>query len=120
VNDVYRLGGIDRGNRGGLARLRTLRRELEREDPNLILLHAGDTLFPSMMSTRYNGEQMVAVLNLLDGREHAFDDRLFITFGNHEFEKRKLGDARILNDRVRESQFRWVRTNGKRRAVTAL
>ena len=26
VNDIYRIGGIDRGERGGLARLRTLRR----------------------------------------------------------------------------------------------
>lgn len=38
INDVYRIDGVDEGASGGIARVRSLRRELEREDPNLLLL----------------------------------------------------------------------------------
>src|SRR5712691_3648623 len=48
VNDVYRIEGVDGGQRGGLARLRSLRVELERTSPDLLFLHAGDLLFPSL------------------------------------------------------------------------
>src|SRR5688572_9892594 len=48
INDVYRIEGVDGGEAGGLARLRSLRAELEREHPDLLVLHAGDLLFPSL------------------------------------------------------------------------
>src|SRR5262249_29888779 len=48
VNDVYRIEGIEGGKRGGLARLRTVRAELERATPGgVLLLHGGDVIFPS-------------------------------------------------------------------------
>ena len=47
INDVYRIGGVERGRRGGLPRVRTLRRELEVKDRDLIVLHAGDVIYPS-------------------------------------------------------------------------
>src|SRR4030095_769268 len=58
-----------------------------------------------------NGQQMIDVLNTLDGDPKAFDERMFAVFGNHEFEKDKLKDAPLLADRVAESQFRWVNGN---------
>ncbi len=110
VNDVYRIGGVDEGARGGLARLAGLRRELESQYPELLVLHAGDFLFPSLLSRRYHGEQMVDALNALDAGP-GFDERLLVTFGNHEFDKTKLADAPLLDRRVEESQFRWLGSN---------
>lgn len=111
INDVYRIEGVEGGKAGGLSRVRALRTELEREHPDLLMLHAGDLLFPSFASRMYKGEQMVAVLNDLDGDPQADDPRMFVTFGNHEFEKPKLADAGVLAARVKESQFHWLGGN---------
>jgi len=111
VNDVYRVEGVDAGAHGGLARLRTLRADLEEEAPDLLVLHAGDFLFPSLLSSAYRGAQMVDVLNRLDGDPDGFDERLFVVFGNHEFDRDKAADAAMLDDRVEESEFFWLGTN---------
>ncbi|HEV8241788.1 MAG TPA: bifunctional metallophosphatase/5'-nucleotidase [Thermoanaerobaculia bacterium] len=111
INDVYRIEGVERGTVGGIARVRTLRQQLEREHPDLLVLHAGDLLFPSFLSRTFNGEQMVDVLNGLDGDETAFDPRMFVVFGNHEFELGFLNQAGVLDQRVEQSQFRWVNGN---------
>lgn len=113
VNDVYRIEGLEEGQVGGLARLRTLRKELEEKYPDLVTVHGGDLLFPSFASRMYNGEQMISVLNALDGLGAgiAFDDRMLVVLGNHEFEKTKLKDAGILDRRIEESQFRWLGGN---------
>jgi 2',3'-cyclic-nucleotide 2'-phosphodiesterase (5'-nucleotidase family) len=111
INDVYRIEGVDQGARGGMARLRTLRAELEAEHPDLLLLHAGDFLYPSFPSRMFRGAQMVDVLNLLDGDAAGFDRRMYVTFGNHEFDKGKLADAASLDLRVEESAFWWLGTN---------
>src|SRR6185295_14759582 len=110
INDVYRIEGVEGGKQGGLARVRTLRRELEREYPDLLVLHAGDLIYPSFASRMYNGEQMISVLDQLDGSDQR-DPRIFITFGNHEFDKRKQKDAGILAARIAQSQFTWLGGN---------
>lgn len=111
VNDVYRIEGVEGGQVGGLARLRSLRAELEEEHPDLLLLHGGDFLFPSFASRLYKGAQMVDVLNALDGNAGADDDRMIAVVGNHEFEDRKLADAARLDQRIEASQFRWLAGN---------
>ncbi len=111
VNDIYRIEGLDEGREGGLARLRSLRREIEQEHPDLLLLHAGDLLFPSMLSRLYRGEQMIDAMNLLDGSDGVFDSRLFVTFGNHEFDDGDLEDAKGLQSRIEQSDFDWLATN---------
>ncbi|MEM7052150.1 MAG: 5'-nucleotidase C-terminal domain-containing protein [Acidobacteriota bacterium] len=108
LHDVPRIAGVDAGQRGGLARLRTLRAELEQEHPGLLMLHAGNFLGPSLASRLFAGEQMVDVLNLLDGDGEAFDRRLFVTFGPRELE---LRDAAELDRRLEQSDFRWLATN---------
>lgn len=110
INDTYRIEGALSGQVGGFARVRTLRQELEREAPELLVLHAGDLFFPSLVSRVFKGEQMVDGLNRLDGSE-SFDPRLFLTFGNHEFDKDKCADAAIVQKRIAESQFTWVSSN---------
>lgn len=111
LNDVYRIEGLEEGRVGGLARVRSLRKALERDHPDLLVLHGGDFLFPSFASRMYNGEQMVAVLNALDGDAEAFDGRMLAVLGNHEFEKEKLQDAAVLDKRLAESRFRWLGGN---------
>ena len=54
---------------------------------------------------------MVSVLNLLDGDAAAFDSRMFVTLGNHEFDRGKLADAPMLRSRMEGSQFRWLNGN---------
>ena len=111
INDVYRIAGVENGSHGSFARLRSLRAELERDDPDLLILHAGDFLFPSLLSRWFLGKQMIDVMNLLDGDEDAFDRRMFVTFGNHEFDKEKAEDAAMLDLRIEESQFHWLGSN---------
>ena len=111
INDVYRIEGVNQGVNGGLARVRSLRVELEKENQKVLLLHGGDFLFPSLLSRQYNGKQMIDVLNLMDGRSNGFDDRMYVTFGTHEFDKDNEDEAEILNSRIAESQFPWVASN---------
>lgn len=111
ANDTYRIGGVDEGQVGGVPRLRTLRAELEREAPDLLVLHAGDLLFPSTLSRRFGGAQMIDLLNQLDGDAQGFDHRLWVTFGNHEFDRSRLHNAQDLQQRIRESGFNWLGTN---------
>jgi 2',3'-cyclic-nucleotide 2'-phosphodiesterase (5'-nucleotidase family) len=111
INDVYRIEGVEKGTVGGMARVRALRAELERQHPDLLMLHAGDFLFPSFASRMFEGEQMVAAMNALDGDTAAFDERFFVVFGNHEFDKNKTKNAAMLDRRIDESQFRWLGTN---------
>jgi 2',3'-cyclic-nucleotide 2'-phosphodiesterase (5'-nucleotidase family) len=118
INDVYRIEGVDGGTVGSIARVRTLRERLEREHPDLLVLHAGDLLFPSFLSRSFNGEQMIDVLNGLDGDPAGFDERMFAVFGNHEFDKDKLKDAALLDARVEQSQFGWVNGNVEFKAGT--
>ncbi|NPU91695.1 MAG: bifunctional metallophosphatase/5'-nucleotidase [Gammaproteobacteria bacterium] len=103
VNDTYRTDNF--------ATLRSLRTELEKSEGDVLVLHAGDFLFPSLLSQRYDGKQMIDVMNLLDGDADAHDPHLFVTFGNHEFEKDKLKHAPLLQSRITESQFDWLGSN---------
>jgi 2',3'-cyclic-nucleotide 2'-phosphodiesterase (5'-nucleotidase family) len=112
INDVYRLRGVAEGRSGGLTRLRTLRKWIERDAPNAILLHAGDFLSPSLISREFKGASMIDIMNRLDGEPDGFDSRMFVTFGNHEFDISKCSDADPpLNARVAESQFIWLAAN---------
>lgn len=102
-NDVYEITPV--GGAGGLARVATLRRQLQAEHPNLLTVLAGDFFSPSALGTarvageRLDGRQMVAVLN-----EVGVD---IATFGNHEFDL----PAASFYQRLAESRFGWVSTN---------
>jgi 5'-nucleotidase len=67
INDVYRIEGVEGSQRGGMSLVRALRRQLEMQNPDLLLLHAGDFLFPSLLSEWTNGAHMVEMMNALDG-----------------------------------------------------
>ncbi|HEY6065959.1 MAG TPA: bifunctional metallophosphatase/5'-nucleotidase [Thermoanaerobaculia bacterium] len=114
INDVYKIEGLEGGRVGGLARVRTLRKRLEAEGRPVLLLHAGDLLFPSVMSKYLRAQPMIRVLNLLDGDPAAFDPNLFVVFGNHEFDDRDPG---TLLGRVAQSDFSWVSSNTRYRSA---
>jgi 5'-nucleotidase len=99
VNDVYQISPVDKGKRGGLARLATLRKIVLEESPHTLYLLAGDTLGPSVASNIFKGQQMIAAWNAT-GLDYA-------VLGNHEFD---FGDA-ILRERMRESKFTWLGSN---------
>jgi len=117
INDTYRIEPLPDGT-GGLARVRALRERIEAEKGPVLLLHAGDFLYPSILSRTYKGAQMIDVLNQLDGSPSGFDSRMFITFGNHEFDAAKEKDAAELSARLDSSQFRWLASNIVFRAGT--
>jgi 5'-nucleotidase len=99
VNDVYRFTPADRGARGGLARVSTLRKRVMQESPNAIFLLAGDTISPSVESITYKGAQMIDAWNQI-GLDYS-------VFGNHEFD---YGDEELLK-RMKESKFKWLGAN---------
>ena len=99
VNDVYRFTPADRGARGGLARVSTLRKRVMRESPNTLFLLAGDTISPSVESITYKGQQMIDAWNQV-GLDYS-------VFGNHEFD---YGDE-VLLQRMKESKFKWLGAN---------
>ena len=107
INDTYKIEGLRAGAEGGFGRVRALRAAIEAEGRPVVVLHAGDFLFPSVMSKYLFGAPMVSALNRLDGSE-GFDDRLFVTFGNHEFDN---SNRQVLFDRIGESRFRWLSSN---------
>ena len=98
INDVYRIGGVDDGARGRVPRVRALRVALVATYPDLLMLHGGDAIFPSFLSRAYDGKQMIAALNMLDGDAKGFDTRMIAVLGNHEFEKSRLDQADVLSE----------------------
>lgn len=99
VNDVYQFTPVDRGTRGGLGRVLTLKKQILAESPNTLFLMAGDTISPSVESIKYKGAQMIDAWNAI-GLDYA-------VFGNHEFD---MG-PQVLLDRMKESKFTWLNAN---------
>lgn len=97
INDVYTtvpVNGI-----GGLARVATIKQQLAASGRTPFMVIAGDFLSPSVASSIFKGEQMVAAFNAM-GLDLA-------TFGNHEFD---FG-VDVLLQRMKESKWQWVASN---------
>lgn len=105
LNDIYEITPVGGGKSGGPARVATLLRELEAENPNTYAVLAGDLFSPSALGTAMvdgeplAGRQMVAVLNAV-GLDLA-------TFGNHEFD---ISEEQFY-ERLAESEFPYVSAN---------
>lgn len=97
INDVYSTVPVD--GLGGLARIATLKKQLAAAGRTPLLVLAGDFLSPSVASSVFKGEQMVAALNAA-GLDIA-------TLGNHEFD---FGDDLLL-ERMRAATWTWVVSN---------
>jgi 5'-nucleotidase len=99
VNDVYQFAPVDRGTRGGLGRVVTLKKQIQKDSPHTLFLLSGDTISPSVESITQKGAQMIEAWNVA-GLDYA-------TFGNHEFD---FGPE-VLLERIKESRFGWVAAN---------
>ncbi len=97
INDVYSTVPVD--GAGGLARVATLKQRLIAAGRTPFMVLAGDFLSPSVASSVFKGEQMIAALNAA-GLDLA-------TLGNHEFD---FGDD-VLIQRMREATFQWIVAN---------
>lgn len=103
LNDTYELTPLS--GQGGMARVATLRKQLLKENPATLMVHAGDFLNPSVLSAlsyegkRISGKQMIDVLNTV-GLDYT-------AFGNHEFD---VKEADLLA-RLDESKFEWLAAN---------
>ncbi len=113
INDVYRLKGVNEGRAGGMTRVRSLRAELERTAPDLLFLHGGDFLSPSFVGRSFKGRQMVDLMNVMDGdfRHGVHDPRMFVAFGNHEFDDSHCRKNGPLKSLVTQSEFTWLASN---------
>lgn len=97
-NDAYDLPPVDE-ELGGFDRLATLINQYRAENPDALVLFAGDLISPSLTSSVFYGSQMIQGMNII-GVDYA-------AFGNHEWD---FGDA-ILQERIAESEFTWLSTN---------
>src|ERR1051325_5789776 len=59
VNDVYQFAPVDQGKAGERGRVLTLRKSIQQQNRNTLLLRAGDTISPSVESITYKGAQMI-------------------------------------------------------------
>lgn len=105
INDVYEIAPLEGGRVGGMARIATLKKQLQKKNPNTYSVLAGDFLSPSLLGTiKYEGKaikgkQMVEAMNAA-----GID---LVTFGNHEFDIKE----NELQERMNESAFAWVSSN---------
>jgi len=97
TNDVYEIS--PKRGKGGLAELMTLLQAERAAAEHSITTFGGDLLSPSILSRKFEGAQMIELLNKL-GTDVAVP-------GNHEFD---FGPE-VAEQRFGESAFPWLGTN---------
>jgi len=78
TNDLGGHINTDRNGKGGLARIAALVKEIKAENPNTILVDAGDAAVGTAFTTETRGEAIFRVMNAV-----GYDASIF---GNHEFD----------------------------------
>jgi 5'-nucleotidase / UDP-sugar diphosphatase len=96
-NDLYKISEED--GKGGFARLSALIKAERASNPNVLFMHAGDAISPSLMSGFDQGKAMIDVMNNVG--IDAF------TPGNHEFD---FGPD-IFASRMNEANFPRIAAN---------
>lgn len=105
MNDVYEIAPLENGQRGGLARVATLRKQLQATCPQVFTVVSGDFLSPSLFNVLkvdgepIKGKQMVEVLDAV-----GVD---YVILGNHEYDH----GLAVLKQRMQDSRFGWIATN---------
>ena len=96
VNDIYKMSGKDRG---GFARLSAVVKGERGKGGNVLYVHAGDTISPSLMSGFDKGAHIIDLIN-------SAPPDIFAP-GNHEFD---FG-AEVFIKRMGEAQFPVLAAN---------
>jgi len=97
VNDLDRLDGS--GDRGGVARLATVVREVRASAPHVLVTNGGDTISPSLLSSFDKGAHMIDLFNQV-----GFDA---MVLGNHEFDFTPA----VTAARIAEAEFPILSSN---------
>ncbi len=106
INDVYSTVPVD--GLGGVARVATVKKELQAAGRTPLLMIGGDFLASSVASSVFKGEQMIAAFNAM-GLDVA-------TLGNHEFD---FGVDMLLT-RMTQAKWQWVIANVIDRKTNAI
>jgi 2',3'-cyclic-nucleotide 2'-phosphodiesterase (5'-nucleotidase family) len=105
INDVYEIAPLSGGKEGGMARIATLKKKYQQQNPNTFLVMAGDFVSPSVYNSlqfegkAIRGKQMIEAMNAA-GMDLA-------VFGNHEFDIKE----NEIQERINESNFQWISSN---------
>lgn len=97
VNDIYKMSGTK--TRGGFARLAAVVKAERAKGGNLLYVHAGDTISPSLMSGFDRGEHIIDLLNM------APPD--YFVPGNHEYDFGK----EVFLERMKQATFPKLAAN---------
>jgi 5'-nucleotidase / UDP-sugar diphosphatase len=103
LNDVYRVDAVENGRAGGIGRVVTLARQAKAGGADVMVLHAGDAIAPSLESRYFAGQQMIDALNYLA----AVAPIVFVP-GNHEFDERR---PTVVAEAIKASRFPWLAGN---------
>ena len=85
--------------RGGMAKLSTVVKQQRAKGENVLFVHAGDSLSPSLLSGFTKGKQMIEVFNLM-----GLD---YMVLGNHDWD---FGND-VLHERIWEANFPIITSN---------
>lgn len=105
VNDVYEIGALNKGKVGGMSRVATIYNQEKQNNPNTLLILAGDFLSPSLLGSLKQGGEPIAGAQMVDIMNRMHMD--LVVLGNHEFDIKR--DQ--LQKRMDESDFDWLNTN---------
>lgn len=97
-NDAHEIAPVDKGVRGGTARLATLIKQTRTQQPNTLVVFGGD-LAGGTVFGEFKGEPMIEAMNLL-GLDLA-------NFGQHEFDFGPEQTRKL----VAASRFPWITSN---------
>jgi 2',3'-cyclic-nucleotide 2'-phosphodiesterase (5'-nucleotidase family) len=103
LNDTYRVDALENGKVGGLGRIATLIKETQAQGKQVLLVHAGDFIAPSLESKVFHGKQMIDALNYLNRLAP-----LYVVPGNHEFDD---DDSEMVVNAIERSNFEWLGSN---------
>lgn len=105
VNDVYEISPLQNDSIGGLARVATLKKQVQERNINTMLVIAGDFVSPSIYNTVEINKKNIGGMQMIEAMNAANFD--LAIFGNHEFDLKEK-QLQICLD---ESGFDWLASN---------
>lgn len=105
VNDVYEIAPLQNDSIGGMARVASLKKEIQEKNLNTLLVMAGDFVSPSVYNNVQIDNGNIGGMQMIDAMNAANFD--LAVFGNHEFDIKEKQLQKCLD----ESGFDWVASN---------